>query len=245
MAVTTISQNVKPQSNESLFQRFHSGDFNARDDLVTNNIGLVKKIAYKFSSFGEDPDDLFQIGCIGLMNAINHYDPSKNVKFNTYATPTIVGNIMNYLRDNRLVRVSRDIQNMIKDINNFKKTYIREHNREPNDQEVMNALNLDPIDFSLAVSSKQDPLSLHQSSNSSNEDASDYIDIIATKDDNSFTFIELKMSVDSLDPLERDIIIKRFIEDKTQKAVAQELRISQAQVSRLETKALLSLKEVV
>lgn len=224
-----------------LIKKSQSGDRLARDYLVEGNIKLILSVIKKFNNRGENLDDLFQVGSIGLLKAIDNFDFTHGVKFSTYAVPMIIGEIRRYLRDNSKVRIPRSLKDIAYKALQYKEQYLKENGREPLIEDIANALNVDEIDVIMAIEAIQEPVSIYTPIYSSGGDEIYLMDQIAseeydeTKKINSLIIDE---GIKKLNPRLKNIIYSRYFENKTQVEIADELGISQAQVSRLEKAAL-------
>ena len=233
------------EEKKELFERIQKGDKNAREQFIKGNLRLVLSIIQRFSSSGENIDDLFQIGGIGLMKAIDHFDVTLNVKFSTYAVPMIIGEIRRYLRDNNSIRVSRSIRDTAYKAIYTKELMMKDNDKEPTVEEIAEKLELAPEDIVFALDAIQSPVSLYEPVYAESGDTLYIMDQISdkkNKEDNWIEEISLKAAIDHLSGREHKIINMRYFEGKTQMEVAEEINISQAQVSRLEKKALRSMK---
>ena len=233
------------EEKKELFARIQKGDKKAREKFIKGNLRLVLSIIQRFSSSGENIDDLFQIGCIGLMKAIDHFDVTLNVKFSTYAVPMIIGEIRRYLRDNNSIRVSRSIRDTAYKAIYTKELMMKDNDKEPTVEEIAEKLELAPEDIVFALDAIQSPVSLYEPVYAESGDTLYIMDQISdkkNKEDNWIEEISLKAAIDHLSGREHKIINMRYFEGKTQMEVAEEINISQAQVSRLEKKALRSMK---
>ena len=233
------------EEKKELFARIQKGDKKAREKFIKGNLRLVLSIIQRFSSSGENIDDLFQIGCIGLMKAIDHFDVTLNVKFSTYAVPMIIGEIRRYLRDNNSIRVSRSIRDTAYKAIYTKELMMKDNDKEPTVEEIAAKLELAPEDIVFALDAIQSPVSLYEPVYAESGDTLYIMDQISdkkNKEDNWIEEISLKAAIDRLSQREHRIIQLRYFEGKTQMEVAEEIHISQAQVSRLEKKALQSMK---
>ncbi len=235
---------LKPMSNEQtmdLLVLAQNGDMSARDELVYGNILLVLSIVKKFSNRGENLDDLFQVGSLGLLKAIDNFDMSHGVRFSTYAVPMIIGEIRRYLRDNSSIRVSRSMKDIAYKAIYYKDHCIKNNLKEPTTKEIAEYLGVEEIDVIISLEAIQDPVSIYTPIYSSGGDEIFLIDQI--KDDESSEekkILELTIAegLKKLNKRERNIINQRYYEGKTQMEIASEIGISQAQVSRLEKNAL-------
>lgn len=233
------------EEKKELFAKIQKGDKKAREKFIKGNLRLVLSIIQRFSSSGENIDDLFQIGCIGLMKAIDHFDVTLNVKFSTYAVPMIIGEIRRYLRDNNSIRVSRSIRDTAYKAIYTKELMMKDSDKEPTVEEIAAKLELAPEDIVFALDAIQSPVSLYEPVYAESGDTLYIMDQISdkkNKEDNWIEEISLKAAIDHLSDREHKIINMRYFEGKTQMEVAEEINISQAQVSRLEKKALRSMK---
>ena len=223
---------------ETLFHRIKNGDQQARELYITGNLRLVLSVIGRFSSSGENIDDLFQIGCIGLMKAIDNFDLSHQVKFSTYAVPMIIGEVRRFLRDNNSIRVSRSLRDIAYKTVSAREALTRELDREPTLDEIAERT-------SISRDAIQSPLSLYEPIYSDGGDTLYVMDQISdkkNKEDNWVQEIALCEALKKLPKREQRIIKMRFYEGKTQMEIAQEIHISQAQVSRLEKSALKTMK---
>ena len=230
---------------EMLFERIKKGDTEARDLYIKGNLRLVLSIIKRFSASNENADDLFQIGCIGLMKAIDNFDTTLNVRFSTYAVPMIIGEIRRYLSDNNSIRVSRSLRDTAYKAIYAKEHYIKQNLREPTVQEIASEIGINKEDIVYALDAIQSPVSLYEPVYTEGGDTLYVMDQISDKKNKEEHWIEdisLKEAMNRLETRERNIIEMRFYEGKTQMEVAQEIGISQAQVSRLEKHALKSMK---
>ncbi len=233
------------EEKKELFVKIRKGDKKAREQFIKGNLRLVLSIIQRFQSSGENIDDLFQIGCIGLMKAIDHFDVTLNVKFSTYAVPMIIGEIRRYLRDNNSIRVSRSIRDTAYKAIYTKELMMKDSDKEPTVEEIAAKLEVAPEDIVFALDAIQSPVSLYEPVYAESGDTLYIMDQISdkkNKEDNWIEEISLKAAIDHLSDREHKIINMRYFEGKTQMEVAEEINISQAQVSRLEKKALRSMK---
>lgn len=235
---------LKEKEKEELLKRARNGDKNAREKLVKGNLRLVLSIVQKFSNRGENLDDLFQVGCIGLIKSIDNFDTTQNVRFSTYAVPMIIGEIRRYLRDNNSVRVSRSMKDVAYKAMQIKENYINKNSHEPTIEEIAREMDLNKEDVVLALESIVDPISLYEPIFSDGGDTIYVMDQVGDKNDdkNWLAEIAIKEAIDKLGEREKTILSLRFFQGKTQMEVAQEIGISQAQVSRLEKGALNRIK---
>ena len=236
---------LKAEEKEELFRRIKKGDEEARELYIKGNLRLVLSVIKRFSNSNENMDDLFQIGCIGLIKAIDNFDTTLNVKFSTYAVPMIVGEIRRYLRDNNSIRVSRSLRDIAYRAIYAKETYIKTHLREPTIAEIASEIGIEKEIIVYAMDAIQNPVSLFEPVYTEGGDTLYVMDQISDKKNKEETWVEnlsLREAINRLNKRERHIIDLRFYEGKTQMEVAQEIGISQAQVSRLEKNALKTMR---
>lgn len=231
---------LKEKEKEVLLKRIQQGDPNARDELIQGNLRLVLSVIHRFANRGENMDDLFQVGCIGLMKAIDNFDCSQNVRFSTYAVPMIIGEIRRYLRDNNPIRVSRSIKDTAYRAMKVKEEYLRDHQKEPTLSEIAQKLQLPESEVVIALESIVDPLSLYEPVFSDGGDMVYIMDQIGDggSAEDWLDEIAFKESIRSLSEREKKILTLRFMRGMTQTEVSNEIGISQAQVSRLEKGAI-------
>lgn len=237
---------LKPDEKAELWERLQKGDEQARSRYIYGNLRLVLSVIQRFSGRGESADDLFQVGCIGLIKAINNFDSSHNVQFSTYAVPMIIGEIRRYLRDYNSIRVSRSIRDTAYKALQAKERLTGEKNREPTVEEIAAALGIKKEDVIFALDAIQDPVSLFEPVYHDGSDALFVMDQVSDEKNTDLSWIEnivLAEAMYKLNEREKHIIKLRFFEGKTQMEVADEIGISQAQVSRLEKNALKSMKK--
>ncbi len=233
------------EEKEELFQKIRQGDEEARERYIKGNLRLVLSVIKRFSSSNENADDLFQIGCIGLMKAIDNFNTELNVKFSTYAVPMIIGEIRRYLRDNNSIRVSRSLRDVAYKAIYARENYMRQNLKEPTVAEIAEEIGIDKEEIVYALDAIQSPMSLYEPVYTEGGDTLYVMDQISDKKNREENWIEdlsLREAMRRLGERERDIIQMRFYEGKTQMEVAREIGISQAQVSRLEKNALKSMK---
>ncbi len=238
-------------SNEEkmeLFEKIKQGDEQARETFIGGNLRLVLSVIQRFSNRGENLDDLFQIGCIGLIKAIDNFDTSHQVKFSTYAVPMIIGEIRRYLRDNNQIRVSRSLRDIAYKTLKAKEEFMNQHSKEPTLSELSKMLDLPKEDIVLALESIQDPVSLHEPAYHDGTDTVFVMDQVKdTKNTDELWLQKIALSdaMNHLTDREKHIVNLRFFSGKTQMEVADEIGISQAQVSRLEKGALERMKKYI
>ena len=239
--VNTAKLKVLRESEKTrLLQRMRQGDKSAREELIRGNLRLVLSVVQRFTNRGENPDDLFQVGCIGLIKAIDNFDVRQQVRFSTYAVPMIIGEIRRYLRDNNSVRVSRSMRDTAYHAMQVKETLIAELGREPTVEVIAERMDRKKEDVVLSLEAIVEPVSLYEPVYSDGGDTIYVMDQVGDKvtDENWIEEIQLKQSIRALPPREKRILYLRFFLGKTQMEVAQEIGISQAQVSRLEKSAI-------
>lgn len=224
-----------------LIKRSQAGDYEARDELVHGNIKLVLSVIKKFNNRGENVDDLFQVGAMGLLKAIDNFDFSHNVKFSTYAVPMIIGEIRRYLRDNSKIRVSRSLKDIAYKALQFKENFLSEHFREPTIEEIAEGLGVDSLDIVIALEAIQEPVSIFTPIFNNGGDEIFLIDQIAdtsSSEEKKLNQMIIEEGIARLNDRLKNIIYDRYYRGKTQMEIAEEIGISQAQVSRLEKSAL-------
>ena len=228
---------LKNNETMELLKKVKQGDNLARDQLVAGNLKLVLAVLQKFTGRGEPSDDLFQIGCIGLIKAIDNFDSNHGVRFSTYAVPMIIGELRRFLRDNSAVRVSRSMRDNAYRALTAKEEFVAKNQREPTPDEIAKMLGLKREDVVFALDAIADPVSLYDPIYQDGGDTICVMDQIRdniSTDDNWIEQISIKQAVTDLDEREKRILALRFYDGKTQTEVAKEIGISQAQVSRLE-----------
>lgn len=231
-----------------MLKKIKQGDKDAREAFLTGNLRLVLSVIQRFGSRGENPDDLFQVGCIGLIKALDNFDLSHGVKFSTYAVPMIIGEVRRYLRDNNAIRVSRSLRDLAYKALQTRENLSRQLQREPTVAEIAMELDVAHEDVVLALESIQDPISLYEPVFHDDGDAIYVMDQVSDTKNTDERWIEniaLSEAMKKLSPRERRILNLRFFEGKTQMEVAEEISISQAQVSRLEKNALKYMRKYV
>ena len=232
---------LKEEEKEELFARIKEGDEEAKEKYIKGNLRLVLSVIKRFAGSNENPDDLFQIGCIGLIKAVNNFNTELDVRFSTYAVPMIIGEIRRYMRDNNSIRVSRSLRDTAYKAIYAKENYVKKNLREPTVQEISEEIGIAKEDIVFALDAIQAPVSLNEPVYNDSGDALYVMDQISdkkNKEDNWVESIALEESMKCLDEREKHIVHLRFFEGRTQMEVADEIGISQAQVSRLEKNAL-------
>ena len=242
--------NIKVLSNEEankLFELLKEGDVSARDRLVEGNLKLVLSILKKFSNKVDNMDDLFQVGCLGLVKAIDNFDTSYGVRLSTYAVPMITGEIKRYLRDNSAFRVSRSVKDLAYKILKLREEMATSNGVEPSDKELAKILDVSEYDIANALDSLREPVSMYEPIYNDGGDTIYLYDQISNKKEEYDLDYKLALdrAIDKLKPRERNILESRFIVGKTQMEIAEELGISQAQISRIEKNVIKSLKKYV
>lgn len=228
-----------------LLKRVKAGDKAAREELINGNLRLVLSVIQRFSSRGENPDDLFQVGCIGLIKSIDNFDINQMVRFSTYAVPMILGEVRRYLRDYNSIRVSRSVKDTAYRAMQAREKLMTENQTDPTVEEIARELNLPKEEVVMALESIVEPISLYEPVYSEGGDTLYVLDQVGDNNDESnwLDEIALKETVAALSDLEKTILNLRFLQGKTQMEVAKEIGISQAQVSRLEKGAIDRIKE--
>ena len=235
------------ERKQELFIKIKQGDKQAREEFINGNLRLVLSVIRRFFSKGENADDLFQIGCVGLIKAIDNFEMEQNVQFSTYAVPMIIGEVKRYLRDNNSIRVSRSIRELAYKISAEKDRFIKEKEREPTVDELANILEVSKEDIVMSLDAIQMPVSLQDPVSGNNVDNINIEDQISDKRNSDTYWAETITIIEAMKKLndkEKIIIGKRFFEGRTQIEVAEEIGISQAQVSRLEKNAINHIKRL-
>ena len=238
----------KDKEMQEMLAAVKAGDSKMRDEFIRGNLRLVLSVIQKFSGRGENPDDLFQVGCVGLIKALNNFDMSHGVKFSTYAVPMIIGEVRRYLRDNNRIRVSRSMRDIAYKALTAREKLSRKLQREATVDEIAKELELKKENIVMALDSIQDPVSLFEPVYNDDGDpiyVMDQIKDVKNTDSRWIENLSLSEAMKKLSPREQHILTMRFFEGKTQMEVAEEISISQAQVSRLEKNALNYMKKYV
>jgi len=236
------------EEKNKLFIEIKKGDTKAREKFIHGNLKLVLSVIKRFSNRGENADDLFQIGCVGLIKAIDNFDLTQGVQFSTYAVPMIIGEIRRYLRDNNSIRVSRSLRDIAYKALQAKERLMAKNSKEPNIDDIAKELGLPKEDVVFALDAVQEPISLFEPVYHDGGDAIFVMDQISDTKNTDVGWIQdiaIKEAMKKLNEREKMILTKRFFEGRTQMEVADEIGISQAQVSRLEKTALLRMKKYV
>ena len=243
--VNTAKLKVLKESEKiELLKKMHEGDATAREKLISGNLRLVLSVIQRFQNRGEHPDDLFQVGVIGLMKAIDNFDISQNVRFSTYAVPMIIGEVRRYLRDNNALRVSRSMRDTAYHAMQAKEQLQTKLNRDPTIEEIAKELDRPVSDVVIALEAIVEPVSLYEPVYADGGEPIYVMDQVGSPETDSDWLDEIMMkeTIKSLSPREKKILSLRFMQGKTQTEVAEEIGISQAQVSRLEKCALHKIK---
>ena len=238
---------LSKEEKEELFVKIKAGDEEARKIFINGNLRLVLSVIQRFYGRGENADDLFQVGCVGLIKAIDNFDLSQNVQFSTYAVPMIIGEVKRYLRDNNSIRVSRSIRDLAYKIIQYKERYTKEHGKEPTVEEVAKELEVTKEDIAFSLDAIQDPVSLQEPVYNDGAESIYIMDQVKDSKNTDELWAEkitIKGAMEKLNEKERMIINKRFFDGRTQMEVAEEIGISQAQVSRLEKTAIQHIKRL-
>lgn len=241
---TSELKTLSESRTNELLAEAAKGSANAREELIRGNLRLVLSVVQRFSSRGENPDDVFQVGCIGLIKAVDHFDLSQGVRFSTYAVPMIIGEIRRYLRDNNPVRVSRSMRDTAYHAMLAKEELTAEAGREPTVEEIADKMGLPRQKVIIALESVSDPVSLSDPVYTDSGDAVSVADRISggTEEKDWLDEMFIRDALEALSPREKQILNRRFLDGKTQTEVANEIGISQAQVSRLEKSAIGKIK---
>ena len=242
--IKVLTENEK----EKLFIELKNGNLSAREKLAKGNLKLVLSILKKYQNRCDNMDDLFQIGCIGLMKAIDNFDLSYNVRFSTYAVPLILGEVRRYLRDNSNLRISRSIKDLAYKVLKLKEGYFISNGKELPNEKISEILNVPEIDIIMALDAMKDPVSMFEPIYDNGGDTIFLEDQIESKKDkleNWDMIISLRSAINNLKEKEKRIITERFLIGKTQMEIAEEIGISQAQVSRLEKSGVDELKRMI
>ena len=232
---------------KKLFKKYKNGDMTSKERLINGNLKLVLSILKSFYSRSDNMDDLFQVGAIGLIKAIDNFDLSHGVKFSTYAVPMILGEVKRYLRDNNPIRISRGVKDLAYKCLKFKESFINDYNREPSTKEIASYLNVSEFEVSNALNSLKDTVSMFEPIYNDGGDVI-YLSDQLSLDDGVYdieTKISLKDALAKLKEKERYILTQRYLIGKTQMELASEIGISQAQISRIEKSGLSKVKKII
>ena len=233
------------KEKEELFIKIKQGDEEARAEFIKGNLRLVLSVIQRFYGRGENADDLFQIGCIGLIKSIDNFDLSLGVQFSTYAVPMIIGEIRRYLRDNNTIRVSRSVRDLAYKTIQFKEKFNKEKGREPTIEEIAKELGVEKEEVTFSLDAIQEPVSLQEPIYNDGSESIYIMDQVKdskNSEDNWAENMTISEALKRLNEKEKTIIMKRYFDGRTQMEVADEIGISQAQVSRLEKNALENIK---
>lgn len=235
---------LKESEKTELLKKTRDGDKKAREELISGNLKLVLSVIQRFSAKNENPDDLFQVGCIGLIKAIDNFDLTKSVMFSTYAVPMILGEVRRYLRDNNPIRVSRSVRDTAYHAMQVKEQLINATHKEPTVDEIAEKMQMSRESVIIALEAIVDPVSLYEPVYNDGGDTIYVMDQIGDNntDENWINEILIKQAIENLSEREKFILTLRFMQGKTQTEVAKEVGISQAQVSRLEKGAISKIK---
>lgn len=237
---------LSQEEKKELLIKAKEGDTAARDRLIAGNLRLVLSIIQRFASRGENPDDLFQVGCIGLIKAVDNFDTSLDVKFSTYAVPMIIGEIRRYLRDNNAIRVSRSVRDLAYRALQTREELVRKLDREPTTEDIAKQLGMSAEEVGAALEAIVEPVSLYEPVFSDGGDSIYVMDQISDPSGTDEAWLEdiaLREAMKRLSPRERNIVELRYYSGRTQMEIASEIGISQAQVSRIEKSALERMKK--
>ena len=236
---------LSKEEKEALFVKIKAGDEEARNTFINGNLRLVLSVIQRFYGRGENADDLFQVGCVGLIKAIDNFDLTQNVQFSTYAVPMIIGEVKRYLRDNNSIRVSRSVRDLAYKVIQFKERYTKEHGKEPNIEEIAKELEVTKEEIAFSLDAIQDPISLQEPIYNDGAENIFIMDQVSDKKNTDEQWAEKMTMIQAMRKLndkEKMIVTKRFFDGRTQMEVADEIGISQAQVSRLEKSAIEHIK---
>ncbi len=235
------------EQKTALMAKIKNGDEEAREEFIRGNLRLVLSVIQRFNNRGESPDDVFQIGCIGLIKAIDNFDLSQNVQFSTYAVPMIIGEVRRYLRDNNSIRVSRSLRDLAYKAMQFKEKYIKENNKEPTIEQIAKELGVEKEEIAFSFDAIQDPISLQEPVYNDGAESIYVMDQVKDSKNTDEMWAEnmtMMQAMEKLNDKEKNIIVRRYFDGRTQMEVADEIGISQAQVSRLEKSALDHIKRM-
>ncbi len=245
------TNNLKVLKNDEmikLFLEYQNGDLSKKEDLINGNLKLVLSIIKKYNTGKYDMNDLFQVGCIGLIKAVDNFDTKYNVMFSTYAVPLISGEVKRYIRDSTQVRIARSIRDNAYKILQFKEEYVSSFGKEPTNEEICKNLNISDYELELSLSSLKEPMSIFEPIYNDGGDTiylADQIADIKNNNDERDMYISLRKALLKIKPRERSILTDRYIIGKTQSEIASELGVSQAQISRIEKSAINNVKRLI
>jgi len=250
--ITGINTNdikvLKNAEQLELFKKYQSGDLSAKEELVNGNLKLVLSILRKFSNHQINMDDLFQIGCVGLLKAVDNFDLSHGVMFSTYAVPLILGEVKRYIRDNMAIRVSRSVKDLAYRIIGFKESYMAVHGIEATTDIIAKELEVCEYEIANALDSLREPVSIFEPIYNDGGDTIYLLDQIADrkeKETDRDMLISMNKALQKIKDREREVLVDRFIVGRTQMEIAEDLGISQAQVSRIEKNAISNVKRLI
>ena len=234
------------EEKEELLNKIKKGDKEARTTFINGNLRLVLSVIQRFYRKSESADDLFQVGCVGLIKAIDNFDIDQNVQFSTYAVPMIIGEVKRYLRDNNSIRVSRSVRDLAYKAIQYKERYTKEFGKEPSIDEIAKELDVEREEIAFSLDAIQDPVSLQEPVYNDGSESIYIMDQVKDKKNSDELWAEKMTIIQAMKKLnekERNIIVKRFFDGRTQMEVAEEIGISQAQVSRLEKSAIAHIRK--
>lgn len=232
---------LSKEEKEELLVKIKKGDEEARNTFINGNLRLVLSVIQRFYRKSESADDLFQVGCVGLIKAIDNFDIDQNVQFSTYAVPMIIGEVKRYLRDNNSIRVSRSVRDLAYKVIQFKEKYIKEKGKEPSIEKIAKELDVEKEEVAFSLDAIQDPISLQEPVYNDGSENIFIMDQVKDKKNTDEQWAEkmtMAQAMKRLNDKEKLIVTKRFFDGRTQMEVAEEIGISQAQVSRLEKSAI-------
>lgn len=238
---------LSKEEKEELLKKIKNGDEEARNEFINGNLRLVLSVIQRFYGRGESADDLFQVGCVGLIKAIDNFDLEQNVQFSTYAVPMIIGEVRRYLRDNNSIRVSRSVRDLAYKAMQYKEKYAKVHGKEPTIEEIAKELEVEKEDIAFSFDAIQDPISLQEpiyNDGSENIYVMDQVKDSKNTDELWAESMTIAQAMKKLNDKEKIVVRKRFFDGKTQMEVAEEIGISQAQISRLEKSAIDHIKRL-
>ena len=239
---------LTPEETKNLLKKYQEGDNEAKEELINGNLKLVLSILKRYNNRTDNMDDLFQVGCIGLIKAIENFDLSHDVRFSTYAVPMILGEVKRYLRDNNSVRIARSIKDTAYKVLKFKESYINKHGKEPSIEEIGKALDLSEYEIATALNALKDTISMFEPIYNDGGDVIYLEDQLESNDGSIYdneTKISLKEAMKKLKEKEKYILTQRYMIGKTQMELAEEIGISQAQISRLEKSGLENIRKMI
>ena len=238
---------LSKEEKEELLKKIKNGDEEAREKFINGNLRLVLSVIQRFYGRGESADDLFQVGCVGLIKAIDNFDLEQNVQFSTYAVPLIIGEVRRYLRDNNSIRVSRSVRDLAYKAMQYKERYTKTHGKEPTIEEIAKELGVEKEDVAFSFDAIQDPISLQEpvyNDGSENIYVMDQVKDSKNTDELWAESMTIAQAMKKLNDKEKIVVTKRFFDGRTQMEVAEEIGISQAQISRLEKSAINHIKRL-